>query len=42
MLKDVRFLSDRISFFPMSEETHNFIYLERNVSNPILLVFFAD
>ena len=37
--KHVRFLSDRISFFPTSEETHNFIYLERNVSNPIFACF---
>ena len=37
--KHVRFLSDRISFFPTSEETHNFIYLERNVSNPIFTCF---
>ena len=37
--KHVRFLSDRISFSPTSEETHNFIYLERNVSNPIFTCF---
>ena len=37
--KRVRFLSNRISFFPTSEETHNFIYLERNVSNPIFACF---
>ena len=33
LVKHVRFLSDRISFFPTSEETHNFIYrISRSIS----------
>ena len=40
--KHVRFLSDQISFFPTSEETHNFIYIWSEMFQiQFSLVFFA-